>query len=171
VDETGWLFNAPTGTTWAPIGKTPVLRRISKRRELSTLIGLTITGRIYKRHFTKSVSGMEVVETLHHFGRHIHGPLLIIWDRSRPHRSKVVQNYLTTHPEIYIEWLPPYAPELNPEEYCHGNVKQHLRNATPNSVAEMRQQVDCGFARIRKSPDLLLGFFHQAGLKLKQLWK
>jgi hypothetical protein len=35
----------------------------------------------------------------------------------------------------------------------------------------MRQQADRGFARLRKRPDLLLNFFHLAGLKLKQLWE
>lgn len=48
VDETGFSFRAKTGTTWAPKGQTPVLRRVSKRRALSTVIGLTLSGRIYK---------------------------------------------------------------------------------------------------------------------------
>jgi hypothetical protein len=75
VDETGWLFNAPTGTSWARTGKTPILRRISKRLELSTVIGLTINGRIYKRHSLKSVGGAEVIKALKHFARHIPGLL------------------------------------------------------------------------------------------------
>jgi hypothetical protein len=50
-DEPGWLFKAPTGMTWVPTGETSPLRRISKRRELSTANGLTINCRIYKRHF------------------------------------------------------------------------------------------------------------------------
>jgi hypothetical protein len=81
-----------------------------------------------------------------------------------------VQDYLAAHPEIQVEWFPPYAPELNPEEFCHGNVKQQMRNATPDTVAKIRQQADRGFARLRKRPDLLLKFFHLAGLKLKRFW-
>ena len=69
-----------------------------------------------------------------------------------------------------VEWLPPYAPEINPEEFCHGNVKQHLKNVTPENSAEMRQMVNRGFARLRHRPDLILVFFHQAGLVVKQLW-
>jgi transposase len=49
VDETGFSCRAKTATTWAPIGHTPILRRMSKRREWSTVIGLTLTGKIYKR--------------------------------------------------------------------------------------------------------------------------
>jgi len=43
----------------------------------------------------------------------------------------------------------PHAPDLNPEESCQGNVKQHLRNATPVDIDELRAQVDRGFARLR----------------------
>ena len=35
------------------------------------------------------------------------------------------------HPEIVVEPLPKYAPELNPEEYYHGNVKAWEAYATP----------------------------------------
>jgi hypothetical protein len=81
-----------------------------------------------------------------------------------------VQGYWAAHPEIEIGWFPPYAPELNPEEFCYGNVKGQMRNATPDTVGEIRQPADHGFAILRKRPDLLLNFFYLAGLKLKQLW-
>jgi transposase len=69
-----------------------------------------------------------------------------------------------------VEWLPPYAPELNPEEYCHGNVKQRLKNATPANALQICRMLDRGFARLRRRPDLLLSFVHEAGLTVKQLW-
>jgi transposase len=81
----------------------------------------------------------------------------------------VVKAFLGEHPEIDVEWLPPYAPELNPEEGCHGNVKDRMKGATPETEAEIREQADRGFARLRRRPDLLLGFFHHAGLRIKRL--
>ena len=51
---------------------------------------------------------------------------------------------------IRIEELPAYAPELNPEEYCHGFVKQGLKNARPISKSEIRSMLDRGFARLRQ---------------------
>jgi hypothetical protein len=80
-----------------------------------------------------------------------------------------VLRYLFDHPEIIVEPLPKYAPELNPEEYCHGNVKTHLANATPADVADLRQSIDQGFTRLRRRLDLLLGFIQAAGLSVKQL--
>jgi transposase len=145
------------------------LRRVSKRRALSTVVGLTLSGRIYKRHFAHAISGEDIVATLHHFRRHIPGPL-IIWDRLNAHRSTVVKAYVEAHPEIEVHWLPPYAPDLNPEEGCHGNVKQHWRNAMPADVGDLRAGVDRGLARLRRRPDLILGFFRHARLDVNQLW-
>jgi transposase len=165
VDEVGFSFLAATARTWAPKGKTPVLRRVSKRRVISTVVALTTTGKVFKRHFRQAVRGEDVVIALRHFRRHITGPLIIVWDRLSAHRAKCVQQFVADDADLYVEWLPPYAPDLNPEEACHGNVKQHLRNATPATIEELQTQVDRGFARLRQRPDLLQSFFHHAGLR------
>ncbi len=165
VDEVGFSFLAPTSHTWAPKGKTPVLRRVSKRRVISTVVALTTTGKVFKRHFSRAVHGEDVVVVaLRHFRRHLSGPLIIVWDRLSAHRARCVQQFIAEDAHLYVEWLPPYAPDLNPEEACHGHVKPHLGNATPATIEELRTQVDRGFARLRQRPDLLQGFFHHAGL-------
>lgn len=157
-------------TTWARLGKRPVFRRVTKeRRALSTAVALTLSSKIYKRHFEGSVNSKKLITTLEHVRQQIPGKFILIWDRARTHRSKITKAYLDKHPEILIEELPAYAPELNPEEYCHGNVKQGLKNARPSCKKEMRFMLDRGFARLRRRPDLLLSFFHAAGLSVRKL--
>jgi transposase len=170
VDETGCSCRAKVATTWAPIGRTPILRRVSKRREFSPVIGLTRSGTIDKRHVEHPIGAEDILVTLRHVPRDIAGSMIIIWGRLSAHRATAVKASVAAHPEIEGEWLPPYAPDLNPEEGCHGHVKQHLRHATPGTVSELRTQVDRGFARLRRRPDLLLGFFRHAGLAVNQLW-
>src|SRR5215475_928656 len=147
-----------------------MLRRVSKRRERSTVIGLTLSGTIDKRHFGHAIGAVEILEALQHFQQHIPGPMIIIWDRWNAHRAVIVKEYMATPPEITVEWLPPYAPDLNPEDGCHGNIKQHLRNAAPLKSSDLRTQVDRGFVRLRRRPDRILGFFRHAGLDVNQLW-
>jgi len=60
---------------------------------------------------------------------------------------------------------------LSPEEFCHDNVNRQMRNAAPDTIAEILQRTDRGFARLRKMPGQSLTFFHQAGLKPKRLWE
>jgi transposase len=169
-DEFGFSFQEQLATTWARIGKRPIFRRVTKeRRALSTAVALTLSGKIYKRHFEGSVKSESLIKTLEHVQRHIPGKIVLIWDRASIHLSKITKVYLQEHPEILIEELPAYAPQLNPEEFCHGNVKQRLKNARPTSKEEIRCMLDRGFARLRRRPDLLIGFFHAAGLSVRQL--
>jgi transposase len=151
------------------VGQTPELRVVSKRRVLSTFVALTVTGKIYKKHFTHSIKGEDVVTALRHIQRFIPGKIIIIWDGLRAHRGPAVKDYCAQHPEIMIEPLPSYAPDLNPEEQCHGNVKRHLQNATPANIDQLRKQVDNGFARLRNRPDLLQSFFRHSGFRVNFL--
>jgi transposase len=169
-DEFGFSFQESLALTWARRGKRPIFRRVTKeRRALSTAVALTLSGKVYKRHFRGSVNSQKLIEALDHLRRHIPGKIILIWDRARIHRSKITKAYLQDDPEILIEELPAYAPELNPEEYCHGNVKQGLKNARPTDKKEICSMLDRGFARLRQRPDLLLSFFHAAGLSVRQL--
>jgi transposase len=128
-----------------------------------------MSGKIYKCHFEGSIKSDQVIVSLQHLQHHLSGRIILIWDRARTHKSRKTQAYLAAHTEIQMEELPAYAPELNPEEYCHGNVKHHLKNARPSHKVEMRQMLNRGFARLRHRPDLLLSFFHAAGLSVRQL--
>ena len=169
-DEFGFSFQEQLATTWARRGRRPIFRRVTKeRRALSTAVALTLSGKIYKRHLDGSVNSENLIQTLDHVRQHIPGKIILIWDRASIHLSKVTKVYLQNHPEILIEELPAYAPQLNPEEYCHGNVKHRLKNARPASKQEIRSMLDRGFARLRRRPDLLLSFFHNAGLSVRQL--
>jgi len=170
-DEFGFSFQETLGRTWAPRGQRPVLRRVTRdRRALSTAVGLTLAGQIYKRHFDGSVKSVGVIATLQHLHRYLPAGFILIWDSARIHTSKATEAYLAAHPAIVVEPLPPYAPDLNPEEYCHGNVKRRLANVTPRHKDQMRTLLNQGFARLRHRHDLLLSFFHHAGLVVKQLW-
>lgn len=170
VDEAGFGFLTRPATTWAPKGQTPRLRRTSGRRVVSSIIALTLSGRIFRHHVDRGVKGEDVVAALKQFKRNVPGPIIILWDRLPAHRSAYVKRYVAGRRDIFLEEFPPYAPDLNPEELCHGHVKQQLRNATPRTAAQIRRLVDRGFAQLRRRPDVLLGFIRHAGLRVKQLW-
>jgi transposase len=171
LDEFGTSFRERLGPTWAPRGRRPVIKRTdADRRALSTLAVLTISGKIYKRHVQGSICSPHVIAMLKWLLGFMPEGFVLVWDGASIHRSKLTRCFLAQHPQIAVEVLPSYAPELNAEEYSHGNVKQHLRNATPDDKGHMRRQLDQQFNRLRRRPDLLLACFHAAGLAVKQLW-
>lgn len=171
ADEFGYSFAERVAATWAPRGQTPRLKRVGRyRRETSTMAAVTLGGKVFHKHFAGAMNSEKVIAGLEHFRRHLPGRWLLIWDGAGTHRSKATQAYLAAHPEISVEPLPAYAPEVNPEELCHGNIKRHLMNASFETVANIRRGIDRGFDRLRRHPDMLLGFFHHAGLVVNQLW-
>jgi hypothetical protein len=125
---------------------------------------------MYERHLEQASCGDDIVLTLRHFQHDIPGRRIMIWERLNAHRATVVKEDLGAHPELAGHWLPPYAPDVKPEEGCPGNGKQHLRNAVPRSVSDLRAGVNRGFARLRRRPDRILGFFRHAGVDVNRLW-
>jgi transposase len=169
LDETGHTFRARVGTTWAPVGEPPVLRRVSQRREVSTIAALVApldgSPRLYARHFRGPIHGEQVIIALRYFRRRIGRPLIVAWDRLSAHRAQPVGDFLATHAADYqVEWLPAYAPDLNPEELCNGAVKRDLLNATPESIADLQRQARRSFLRLGRRREILSGFFRHVGL-------
>ena len=170
-DEFGYSFLEQLWRTWAPRGQRPIVRRVTKdRRALTTAVGLTLSGKVYKRYFDGGMNSQDVIVALEHLRRFMLEGFVLLCDWASIHTSHTLLCYFFDHPEIIVEPLPKYAPELNPEEYCHGHVKRQAANATPADRVNMRRYLDRGFARLRRRPDLLLGFIHAAGLPVRQLW-
>ncbi len=51
-----------------------------------------------------------------------------IWiylDNGPVHKSKLVKLWLSLHPKVKLRWMPPYSPDLNPQElvWCHDRRK------------------------------------------------
>jgi transposase len=170
VDETGFTFRARVATTWAPVGCAPVLKRLAKRRVVSSFVAVTapLNGarpRLYARHFLHGIHGEDVVVCLRYVRAQIGRPVIIIWDHLQAHRARCVRTFLAAHPaDFRVEWLPGYAPELNPEEPCNNAVKLAMLNATPASVEDLRQLARRNFVRLGHRPHLLNAFFRYAGL-------
>jgi transposase len=143
---------------------------VSGRREVPTIAALLAPlagpARVYARHCRGSIHGEQVLLALRYFRRRAGRPLVVIWDRLNAHRAKVVQAFVAAHPADYrLEWLPPYAPELNPEELCNGAVKRALLNAVPASVEGLHRLARRAFCRLDHQPARLHGFFRHTGLR------
>ncbi len=92
--------------------------------------GLTVWN-FYFRLYPGAVKKAQVLDFLQALVRHLRLPLLVVWDRLPGHRSRLVQDYIASlQGWIHQEYLPPYAPELNPVEFIWAHWKQHeLPNA------------------------------------------
>ena len=144
---------------------------MSKRREVSSIVAVTPDGRLYARHFRGSVSSPTVILALRHFRRKIGSPLLVVWGRLNAHRARRTAAFLAAHPRDFAAaYLPAYAPELNPEEPpCNACVKRAMENALPSSAADLQRLARREFRRFQQRPELIVGCFRHAGLRVTQL--
>jgi putative transposase len=68
---------------------------------------------------------------------------------------------------FWVEWLPPYAPDLNPVDKLWAHTKHDdLANYIPDDVLDLEGELECSFDQTGERPELLRSFFHAADLKL-----
>jgi transposase len=174
LDESGFQLSPTVRRTLAPRGQTPVLRCWDKRDRLSAISCLTFSPRrhrpgLYFRVLPKNVNahGEDVVAFL----KDLHWSLprmTVIWDRSRIHsRSAAVREYLAGHPDIVVEDLPGYAPDLNPDELVWGWAKYgRLSNYAAPDVPALRAAIERELKLLREQRHLLRQFLNHTELPL-----
>jgi len=167
VDESG-LSERPTRVrTWAPKGQTPVLQYSFSWHQLSAIAGVTFW-QFYFRLFPGSIKAPQIVEFLHALRGQIERPLLIIWDGLSAHRSRLVRRYVEADPiGIQLEFLPAYAPELNPVEYIWGYLKTHeIANLCARDLDQLSDFARRRLKSMQRRPALVTAFWKQAELPL-----
>lgn len=160
--------------TWAPRGQTPELvHRARHLRKVSAIGAITISprrrrlGAYVQLHSDRSIRQEEVLGFVRQLRRHLRGPLIVIWDNLQPHRSKLIKQYAEQRSNLFLEYLPGYAPELNPVESIWSHAKCHrLTNYCPNEVEELQDTAETVFAEYKTNQELLCSFIQHAGLPM-----
>jgi putative transposase len=123
LDESGLLLAPLVCRPWAPQGQTPILRqRTNTFRKLSVIASRAVSPRrnrvrlFFRFYPNPNIHAARVKTFLGHLRRHVRGPGVLVWDRFPAHRAKTVPSFLAEKMTWRSEFLPAYAPELNPVE-------------------------------------------------------
>ena len=164
MDESAFYLLPAVVRTWAPRGETPVLRTYLTRDHLSVISGLTPTGQLLLQVRRQAFQSTDVVRFLRHLLRYIPGKLLVLWDGAPIHRAQPIRDFLAAGgaARLYLEQLPAYAPELNPDEGIWHYLKHvELRNMSCDDLPELRQELRRAVARLRHKAAVLQGCITQ----------
>lgn len=170
-DESGFYLLPGLVRTYAPAGKTPVIREKQTRDHLSVMGGMTPEGKVYTLARQESFNGLHCIEFLSHLLRVAGERLLVIWDGSPIHRRVAVQEFVAqTKGKVWLEALPGYAPDLNPwdEGGWHHLKYIQMGNMACRDLEELHEQLHLAVGRLRQKPHLVRSFFAQAGLGLRK---
>lgn len=158
--------------TWAPRGHRPVQHSWIRRDRLSTISAVTVSPvrrhlgfyfRIHRHH----IRFPEALQFLKHLHRHLQRRFVLVLDRYQVHR-KAVRLLAEEHPDWFqAEWLPAYAPDLNPVEPAWAHTKYgDLANFIPEDVDDLYESVTDSMRGTCSNRDLIRSFFECARLKL-----
>jgi transposase len=169
VDESGFYLLPGLVRTYAPCGQTPVLRAGYTRDYVSVMSGITMDGRLYTLVRDDALDSLDSVVFLKHLLPHVSEKLLVIGDGSPIHKGHV-RTCLADGgaQQIHVEPLPPYAPDLNPDEGVWHQLKNGaMRHLCCRNLTHLRSELGLAIRRVRRKPHLITACFAGAGLSFQ----
>jgi transposase len=161
ADEAGVRTDHHAGTTWAPIGRTPVVSATGARPSVTMVSAVSPGGQIHCDVFDGSMNAVRFVEFCTKLVHDCPTPVFLIVDGNSAHTAKIVKEYVTsTGGRLSLFFLPPYSPELNPDEWVWKNVKHDTVGRTvAMSTDHLSSVVYDALRRLQTTPQIIKGFF------------
>jgi transposase len=160
-DETGLRSDDVRGRSYAPRGRTPVVRVCHKRAGLSLISAVTNRGELRWMIVHGAVNAPILIRFLGRLIRDARCKVFLILDRLRAHRARLTRDWLAEHSsEIEVHYLPPYSPELNPDEGVHADLKQAVpRKAPARSKQQLKRAAISHMRSLSKRPRRIRAIF------------
>ena len=161
ADETGLSNRANYGRSFAPRGRTPVIRRPAKRFSQSMISSLTNQGKLRFMIYEGALNTTIFLNFLHRLIREAARKLFVIVDNLPVHRAHRVTAWVQNNADrIELVYLPPYAPEHNPDEFLNNDLKQAMaRRRTPRDKAALKSGLTSYMRSLQRCPAKIRAFF------------
>src|SRR4030066_2473984 len=166
-DEAGVRSDHHAGPTWAVRGKTPVVSSTGARFGLNLISAvsaqgefrfMTVKGRVGATQFTEFIKRL-----LHNMTRMV----FLIVDGHPAHKAKSVAKYIENIKKRFcLFFLPPYSPELNPDERVWNDLKNNaIGRQVIKAPDQLHKSVISHLRFIQKSPDRVRSYFNNEATK------
>jgi transposase len=167
ADEANVRSDYHSGTTWAPIGQTPVVERTGARHTLNMVSAISPRGELRFMCHEGKFNASLFIEFIKRLIMNRTTPVFLIVDGHPVHRATAVKKFIAEHPaQIRLFRLPSYSPDLNPDELVWAHVKHHkIGKMAITGPDQMKQQV-IGFLRsLQKTPALVRALFQHPSVR------
>jgi transposase len=160
-DETGLRADDVRGRSYAPRGRTPVVRVCHRRAGLSLIAAVSNRGALRWMVVDGAVNAAALIRFLQRLIRDTKRKVFLILDRLRVHQAARVRAWLAEHrAKIEVLYLPAYSPELNPDEGLNADLKQVVtRKAPARSQRQLKRATVSHMRRLSKSPARIRSYF------------
>ncbi|MBI0539183.1 IS630 family transposase [Roseomonas sp. KE2513] len=161
-DESGLRSDDVRGRSYAPRGETPVVRPNHRRANVGLVSAVTNRGEVRWMVLDGAIKASTLIRFLERLVRDAGRKVFLILDRLQVHRAGLVRTWLSGRgDQIEVFYLPPYSPDLNPDEGLNGDFKQAV-TARPlaRSKGQLKQAVVNHVRSLSKRPERIRSFFH-----------
>jgi transposase len=160
ADESGIRSDYHTGGTWAPEGQTPIVTATGRRYSLAMISAVSARGDFRFMVHTGTVTASVFRDFLKRLLIGASQPVYVVVDGHPIHKAKLVRDFVVKQSgRLKLFYLPPYAPQLNPDEQVWGNVKARVSKRLPKSIHELKRMVLGALRHLQKLPHVVQGFF------------
>lgn len=147
---------------YAPKGKTPVVKVGSQKFKINMLSAISKRGKLRFMLYKDNMNSSKLIDFMGRLIRDVKKKVFLILDNLRVHHSKDVQKWLEEHKDrIEVFYLPPYAPEYNPDELVNSDLKRSVgNNASSQSKEELEHNVRSYLKFLQLNPSKITSFFN-----------
>lgn len=164
-DESGISLIPVLGRTWAPKGKTPIVKVTGKRGGFCLTSAISPAGKMIFRIEKKKVTADVHVEFLRQIVRHHpYRKIIVVEDKAPPHIAKKVKKFAEENKKRFaLYYIPSYSPKLNPDEHVWAYLKDHgLKDHQAKSTLELRKLTLSKMRKIQRKKTLVKSFFYDS---------
>lgn len=167
ADEAGIRSDYHAGTTWAPVGRTPIVKATGARHRLNMISAVTAQGRLRFATYTGSFTAALFIDFCRKLLHDTDGPVYLVVDGHPTHKAKTVKRFVEgTNGRLKLFVLPAHSPQLNPDEWVWKNVKHDRVGRTSVRTADQFKATIIGaLRRLQKLPHIVRAFFADPDLR------
>jgi transposase len=127
-DETGVTSRCQHGRSYAPKGQTPVVELTAKRFGVNMISALSNQGKLLFMLYRDNFDAQRCIDFMQRLVASANkAKVFLILDNLRVHHAKLVKEWVEQNKhQIELFYLPAYSPELNPDEYLNGDLKNRI---------------------------------------------
>src|SRR6266436_51958 len=161
LDEAGFQSDPPLGRTYALKGKTPVVVTSGQRQSLNVISAVNARGEFWAATYTSKLNAELFVVFLESFMQCQTGKVFLVVDGHPAHKAKLVQRYVQSlKGRLELHFLPPYAPDLNPDEFVWSYMKANGVSKKPLKQNEsLQKRIEEDLNAVQKNRKLVRSFF------------
>ena len=161
ADEAGVRSDAHAGTTWAPRGRTPIVSTTGARFGVNLISAVSRRGDFRFMAVEGRVTGSVFINFLKRLLVHAPRVVFLIVDGHPTHKAVMVRQYVeTVSNKLRLFFLPPYSPELNPDELVWNDLKNNGIGRMPIGTKEnLKRDILSHLRSLQKLPLRIQSFF------------